>query len=138
MNKIKIYSPGQAGMSAFVGGPLAMIYVLKKNFDALGNPAASKKVLLWGLLFTVLLLLVLPFLPEKFPSYILPIIYVVAARQIAEGYQMSKKAIQGSEQFGFESNWKVLGISIGFFFAFLAIALVWILSLQGLGVIHLR
>jgi hypothetical protein len=133
MNKTKIYSPKQIYCSAFLGGPFAMVYVLKKNFDALGNRASSKKTIIFGSIFNILLFLLLPFLPKNFPHMVLPIICSVVAMQIAEKHQMSKKAILDSEQYGFQSNWNVLGISIGFFIAFILIFGLGLLGLIRLG-----
>jgi hypothetical protein len=134
-NKIQIYSPTQVATASFLGGPFATIFVLKKNFDAFGDRAHSKQTLLWGALFIVLLLVVLPILPDKFPNMVIPIAYTVTARELAKKYQMTKQAISESEQFGFRSNWNVLGISIGFFIAFLVIFLLWFLGLQAAGLI---
>jgi len=133
MIKTKIYSPKQIYISAFLGGPFAMVFVLKKNFDALGSKTGSKKTIIWGVIFNLLLFSLLPFLPEKFPNLILPIAYSVAAMQIAEKYQMSKKAISDSQQYGFQSNWNVFGMSIGFLIATFVIFMLGLIGLQSLG-----
>ena len=133
MPKKKLYSPNQVAVSSFLGGPFAMVYVLKKNFDALGNEKESKKVFIWGVVFNVLLFAVLPFLPEHFPNYAIPIGYTVGAQMAAEKFQMSKKAILDSDQYGFQSNWNVLGVSVGFFVAFVVIFGLGLLGLIKLG-----
>ena len=84
MQKIAIYSPVQVVTCSFFGGPFAAVFVLKKNFDALGDKAGSLKTIIWGSVFIVLLFLSLPFLPEKFPHYVLPLAYSIAAREIAK------------------------------------------------------
>jgi hypothetical protein len=49
--KTRIYSPMQV---AFLSGlPVAAVFGLARNFDALGNKAASRRTLLWGALFLV-------------------------------------------------------------------------------------
>jgi len=112
-----------------------MIFMLKKNFDAMKDNAASRLTIIIGVLFIVLLFSVLPFLPGKTPNYLLPIIYSAAARGIAERYQMSKQAISGSEQFGFHSGWNVAGITLGFFVLFLVLIVPWVIALQMLGLL---
>jgi hypothetical protein len=138
MIKTKIYSPVQIACGAFFGGPGAMVFALKKNFDALDNKAGSKNTMVFGSLFIVVLFLVLPFLPESFPNYVLPIAYTISARQIAEKNQMTKQAISDSSQYGFRSNWNVVGISIGFLLAFLVLFVVWMLGLAALGIVKLK
>jgi hypothetical protein len=140
----KLYSPAQVYVSAFLGGPLAMIFVLKKNFDALGSKAGSQKTIIWGAIFIALYFLagtlVLLFTTSSTgPSnYLLPIAYSFAARQIAEKYQMSKQAILDSQQYEFRSNWNVFGISVGFSLAFLGILFLWIVGMHSLGSIQFR
>jgi tetrahydromethanopterin S-methyltransferase subunit F len=137
VDKIKIYSPIQVGVGSFLGGPLAAVFVLWKNFSALDKPSAATQTLIWGLVFSVVLLVVLPYLPDKFPNTAIPIGYTAGAISVAKSYQMSKEAIRESEQYTFQSNWNVFGISIGFMVTFLVVAVVWILGLDYLGLIRL-
>jgi hypothetical protein len=112
-----------------------MIFMLQKNFDAMGNEAASRRTVFIGLLFVVLLFALLPFLPAKIPSYLLPIVYSAVGRGIAE-HQMSKQAIRDSEQFGFRSGWNVAGITLGFFVLFLVLIVPWVIGLQMFGLLN--
>ena len=112
MDRIKIYSPNQVAFGSFVGGPLAVMFVLWSNFRALGNDLGARQTLIWGALFVLLLFLVVPFLPDMPPSMALPVAYALTARHVAEKYQLSKTAIQESEQYAFQSNWNVFGISV--------------------------
>ncbi len=106
MEKIKIYSPGQIGGASFWAGPLAGIYLLKKNFDALGNKIWAKKTIIWGTIYTAGMFLLI-FLVPKEAGLPLELVNVNIAWQLARRYQMTKKDIQCSEQYGFQSNWKV-------------------------------
>src|SRR3984893_1954711 len=54
----KIFSPSQVLAAAFLGGPMAMVYVLWKNFQALENPHGMHQILFWGSVFVIGLLLV--------------------------------------------------------------------------------
>jgi len=133
----KLYSPTQVQAGALLGGPLAMIFVLKKNFDALGNKSGSKKTIIWGTVFIALILLALtlvlifkdPF--ARHSNYLFPLLYSLAARQIAEKCQMSKQAILDSKEYEFRSNWNVFGISVGFCLLFIGIFGLWGLGVMG-------
>jgi hypothetical protein len=137
VDKVKIYSPLQVGIGSFLGGPIAAVFVLWKNFAALDKRLAATQTLIWGLVFLLVLLLVLPYLPDKFPNTAIPIAYSIGAVSVAKSFQMSKESIRDSEQYTFQSNWNVFGISIGFLVAFLAIAIGWIMGLDYLGLIRL-
>jgi hypothetical protein len=135
--KPKVYSPNQVGIASFVGGPFAMIFVLWNNFIVLGNRSGAMQTLVWGFLFIVALLAILPFLPEKFPNYAIPVAYTVVARIVAEKFQLSKQAILKSEQYAFQSAWNVAGISIGFLVAFFAVVFVEIMGLAQIDILSL-
>jgi hypothetical protein len=137
VDKIKLYSPTQVTIGSFMGGPFASVYMLWQNFQSLGNRHAANRSLVWGAIFIVAVLVVIPILPERFPNSALPIAYSVGARFIAEKLQMTKQAIIESDRYGFQSNWNVFGTSIGFLLAFAVIALAWVLALDALDLIKL-
>jgi hypothetical protein len=129
MNKIKLYSPNQVGCAAFFGGPFAAVFVLWSNFCGLGKGVAARQTLIWGALFSLALLLALPFLPGRFPNLAIPIAYTLAAKLSADKYQLSKSAIRESEQYAFQSNWNVFGISFAMMVAFLIVIFLWAFAL---------
>jgi len=135
MDKIKLYSPIQVGLAAFFGGPLAAVYTIWQNFRALGNRSAAAQTMLWGGLLLVLLIGILPFLPDKFPNLAIPIATLVAAQLVASKLQMSKQAILESDTYGFQSNWLVVGVCVICIVIFFAVALAWIFALIALDVI---
>jgi hypothetical protein len=138
VNKIKLYSPNQVGCAAFFGGPFAAVFVLWSNFRALGKGAAARQTLIWGALFSLVLLLGSPFLPERFPNFAMPIAYTLAARLSADKYQLSKAAIQESEQYAFQSNWNVFAISFAMMIAFMIVIFLWVFALMSYGIINGR
>ena len=111
MNKTPIYSPRQVSAGSFLGGPIALVYFLRNNFQRLGNNAAAAQTLLWGILFNIAILASIPFLPKHFPHYVIPLAYSLAAQGIAGAKQMKKESIAASLQFCFHSNWRVFGLS---------------------------
>jgi hypothetical protein len=137
MDKIKLYSPTQVLIAAFIGGPFATVYVIWKNFRSLGNQKAAQEALIWGIVFVAAILISLPILPDKFPNYAIPIAYSVGARFFAEKYQMSREAIAASDLYGIQSGWNVAGICIGYILAFLAVGFAWMLALDHFGVVKL-
>jgi hypothetical protein len=137
VDKIKIYSPTQIAVSSFCGGPFAAVFTLWKNFRSLENASGAMQTLVWGSLFVVVLFVVVPYLPDKFPNVAIPLAYALTARFIAQQHQMTKQAILESDRYAFQSNWNVFGISIGFMIAFLVAFVMWILALERLGLLKL-
>src|SRR4051812_35538525 len=114
MNKTPIYSPKQIFAGSFLGGPIALVYFLRNNFQRLGNNTVAAQTLLWGVLFNIIILAAIPFLPKHFPNYVIPLAYSWIARGIADANQLNKESIATSLQFCFHSNWRVLGLSVAF------------------------
>jgi hypothetical protein len=127
----KAFSPVQAGLGTFLGGPLAGTYFLRANFLAMGAPGKARAATIGGLVVTALILLAMPFLPEKMPGYIIPIGYTVAARLLVERMQLTKKQIAESPDWTFQSNWRVAGVATVGFALFAGIAFAWLLLAPG-------
>jgi len=138
MEKTKIYSPEQAGIGTLLFGPLPAVYFLWANFKALGQAAEAKQTLIWGLLGSLLLLALVPFLPAKSPNLLIPLLYSLAVRFLVDTLQLKKEAIAGSEQYGFRSNWSVFWIGLGLLIVFLIIAVGLLLALDALGIAPLQ
>ena len=137
MDKINIYSPTQVLVGSFVGGPIAAVFMLWKNFQALENRSGATQTIIWGAIFLVAVLVTLPYLPDKFPNYAIPAAYSGAAFAIAKQYQMSKQAILDSQQYTFQSNWNVFGIAVAFMVLFIVLIVAWLFALDHFGLITL-
>jgi hypothetical protein len=109
---IAVYSPMQAAMGALIGGPVGLVHFLRRNFLALGNDAAARRTLVLGAALVVALVIVLPLLPDRFPSSPLTILYVIVARVVAEKHQLTKAAIAASPEYAFRSNWNVVSMGL--------------------------
>jgi hypothetical protein len=133
--KKKIYSPNQVLAGSLLGGPLAMVYVLWKNFQVLENPHGMRQILFWGSIFIVIMIAFAPLLPNSWPDYALPIGYSLAARSLAESYQMTKQAIAESQSYEFQSIWNVVAVSIGLLIAMIIVTLTIFLGLAAIGLI---
>jgi hypothetical protein len=137
MLKTSVYSPTQVAIGSFIGGPLATVFFLGKNFACLHNRTGLQKTCIYGTAFIALLFIILPLLPDSFPNYAIPAAYIIAARKIVEKYQLSKTAIAQSSDYSFQSNAKVFLISLGFLIAFLVLMVGWIMGLAQMGIIKL-
>lgn len=130
----KMFSPVQAGVAAFLGGPLAATYVIRQNFLALGKADRARKTLSWGLLLSVLLVLLLPFIPEKFPNIALSVVYLVTTNQVVRNYQLTKNQIVESGRYSFRSNWVVLLVIVLAILLLLVVAVPYVMALDAIGV----
>jgi hypothetical protein len=133
--KRKIYSPNQVLAAAFLGGPIAMVYVLWKNFQTLENPHGMQQILFWGSIFVIALMVFSPLLPNSWLDYVIPFAYPLAAWSLAESYQMTKQAIADSQAYEFQSAWNVIAVSMVFLAAMVVVAFTWFSVLVAVGVI---
>ena len=131
-NKTQLYSAAQIGAGTFLGGPLAGTFLFKKNFDAMGDTEHSEKCVKYGALILAVEFLVLPFMPTNAGGPI-GIALAVAANKTAAHFPMSKESIRDSEQYDFQSNWKVAGVSVISAAVTILAAFIWILCLETLG-----
>ena len=102
-----LYSSRQVTVGTLLGGPVGLIYFLKANFAALGDNRSEKKTVVGGLVLVLALLVILPFLPEKFPGFPFTITYTFIAWYVAQ--QQIAKANATSLSYDYHSNWQVVG-----------------------------
>jgi hypothetical protein len=134
--KQKIYSPNQVLAASLLGGPIAMVYVLWKNFQTLENPHGMQQILFWGSIFIIALLLFSPLLPNNWLGFVIPLAYPLAAWSLAESFQMSKQAIADSQTYEFQSVWNVIAVSIVFMVAMVVVAFIWFMALAAIGLLR--
>lgn len=137
MKQIDIYSPYQVFVGAFLGGPIAAVYLVWKNFEALGKESLARQTVLWGSVLVLAILAILPFLPEKLPSYVLPAIFGGVAMSIASQFQLKKQAIRESNEYGFASFWSVTAVVVLSLIAMFVLIIAFLLILWGLGLMKL-
>lgn len=129
----KMFSPVQAGVAAFMGGPLAATYVLRKNFLALGNMGGARATLTWGLILSALIILIIPFIPDWFPGMASSVIYLVVTNLVVQKYQLSRNQIIESGRYTFQSNWLVLLVMVLAIMLLMAVAVPYIMALEAIG-----
>ena len=75
----KFYSQKGISIATYFGGPLAAGYLVKKNYETLGQPESGKKALIIGIISTILLFVGIFSIPksiiDKIPSALIPLIY---------------------------------------------------------------
>ena len=106
----QLYSVRSVAVAAFFGGPIGGAIVLALNYRRLGRPAAAAASVVLGALATVGLGAVALGLPEKFPNFALPAIYIGALVGLAvwlQGPALEAHRGQGGRE---ASAWKALGI----------------------------
>lgn len=107
---------------------------MHSNFRRLGQHALGRNTLFYGALMLVALIVVLPLLPENFPSLPFTLAYVLAARHIAERYQASKQQIIDSPQYDFHSNWRVAGLGLLCLLGSAVVVMVPLVGLEMVGI----
>ena len=130
----RVYSPTQAALGAFLGGPKASVFFIKQNFSVLKDGESIKKTNLFGSLAIAFVLAILPFLPENFTNMVIPIITIVSTRLLIEKFQFKKEDISNSEDLYFQSNWRVFFVGLISLIIFMIIAVSLILTLDALGI----
>ncbi|PKG76213.1 hypothetical protein CXF86_04720 [Shewanella sp. GutCb] len=129
-----VYSPTQAALGAFLGGPFASLYFLKTNFEVLKSEKSKKNTIALGSIIIFSLLLILPFLPDNFPNIVIPLLTVTITKALVEKFQFTKEDIEISEGLKYQSNWGVLWTSIICLVLLLIAVTVFILIIEILGV----
>jgi hypothetical protein len=128
-----LFTPVQVRLGSFLGGPIAAIYFVRQNFTVLGKHAEARNTLLWGAAFVVGLMILLLFLPKRFPNYLIPITYSWFASFVVDKWQLTKQAMRESGKYQVQSNWRVTGWSLLLFLAFAAMLAIEIFTLVALG-----
>ena len=80
---------------------------------------------------------ILPFLPDKFPNMVIPLVYSGLARIIADKKQLSKEAILASANYVRCSAWNVTIVCLVSLVSFVAIAFSLFLALDHFGILNL-
>ncbi len=107
-----IYSPRQIQVATFLGGPFAAAYFLKTSFESINKQALASKSFILSLIGSVIIIGILPFLPEKMPNNVIPLLYLIPVVVLLKKHYFTKEEILESEDYQIESSWKVFGISL--------------------------
>jgi uncharacterized membrane protein len=132
---IKLFSPLQIALGSFIGGPMALAYFLKTNFDALGQKDKSLKALLFCAAFLIVAIVAMPLLSPIDKSLLQRSVYALVAFAIAYKYLPKKSGIKNSDLYAFQSRWTVLGVGVFSAVFFMILSAVIYLALIRLGLV---
>lgn len=124
------YSPRQIQVATFLGGPLAAAYFLKQSFEAIDRKDLAKKFFFAYLIISAIILVILPFLPEETPNNIIPLVNLIPVVMLLKKHYLTKAEITESEEYKFESSWKVFGISLASLLVYSSLAVGIVLLAQ--------
>ena len=130
----KVYSPTQASLGAFLGGPIASAYFIRQNFLALNDEEAVKNTNKYGSFIIASLFVILAFLPENLPNMVIPIMTIVSTRILVEKYQFKKEDILKSTELDFHSNWRVFFVSLISLIVFIVIGVTLLVVFDLVGI----
>lgn len=107
----KLYSPAQAGLGAFFGGPIAFIFFIGGNYKALGDQEKLNDTYIWTLLGAFVFYCIIAVTPLRH-GLASSMALAFFAQSIASTSQMKKEEIMISIDYEFHSNLRVVGLSI--------------------------
>lgn len=136
--RTRIYTSGQIALGSLGGGPIAAVYLIHQNFQALGKQREAALTLTLGTLVVIAFLLTLPFLPERFPGLVIPMGYTALAVLVAMRWHPGKETIANGIQYDFQSNWRVLIAALIALPVIVLMAIAAMLGLSFLGLLDLR
>jgi len=130
-----LYTPRQVIIGTFFGGPVAATYFIKQNYDAVFDASLSSRSLTIGGIFSLVLLLVMPFIPEWVPGVVVYMPYFVFVVIFAHKHLISKDTIINSDEYMPQSSIKVLLFAILFMTFYMVLMVGYILGLEAAGII---
>ena len=89
----KLYSSAQIGVGTFFFGPIAAMFYLKHNFNALDRRNMAQKVVAGGMLYALLMAVVLYFLPEDFADVVISAVNLTVVMLIIQNKGMKKEEL---------------------------------------------
>ena len=107
----KLYSPGQIGLAAFLGTPLAAAILVYRDLKRLGDPLRARNALLLGLGTTAMLMVLAFTLPDAIGRP-LPGIFAVAYWQLAKGQVGPRFQAHLVARGAKESGWAAAGVAL--------------------------
>lgn len=111
-----LYSKRGIAIASIIGTPIASSYLIKHNFDRLGEEDNGRTAMIFGISFTVSLFVLLYSIPDsiisKIPSQILPLLYTLLTNFLVEKYQGEKLKQYENSELSYITKWKAAGIGL--------------------------
>jgi hypothetical protein len=106
----RLYSPGQVALATLLGAPIAGALLLAANYRELGEVNAPRKAVVWGLVGTVLLLMLSFVLPDSLPNSTLPMSTAITVFLLAKNLQGTLYDSHVGAGGPKHSSWRAAGI----------------------------
>ncbi len=120
----RYYSTNQTRVGTFIGGPIAGIFFIYKNFLKLGKITESKYSLYYGIPICFGLFLLSPLITNGLLAILYPIAIAILAGYIVQETQISSYDDIHTDNFKYVPWWQVILISIGILVTTLLIIVV--------------
>lgn len=130
-----MYSPAQVCLGTFLGGPIAAVYFLKKNYDMMGIEDSGRTTLIWGTLLTLLFMVGLQYIPDSVPVSAVAAGYSAGVMALVQRDHLRKEDISTLPDYDFRSNWNVLCVAAVSLISFLGLLYFLMLGMATLGLI---
>lgn len=128
------FSTNKIAVVTFICGPIAGAYYLRKNYLYFGDVEKAHSAIWAGLLFSVVLGVVVPFLPENLPNSFLPAVYCAVISAIAaQEAKKHEEKLKASPPLT-NSAWSMVLPGIGFMALFFTICMAVIFLLISTGI----
>ncbi len=121
----KLYSKSAMSLATFIGGPWAAGYLVSKNYRVFNEPKRGRIAFVFGIVFTLLLMLIGFLLPEKIGggAMLIPILSVAVVRFFVDKYQGVHLKQHIQEDGSFYSLWRATGVGVVSFVSIIFVVL---------------
>jgi hypothetical protein len=109
-----IYKNSHILLATLLGGPLGATWLLAENFKKLGHQEKIRKTWIWGIVASILVILISFLLPDDWniPNFVFPLICIVIASQVTkmtQGADIRQHLSEGGAVF---SAWRAFCIGL--------------------------
>jgi hypothetical protein len=130
-----MYSVNQITLTSILGGPLAGVYMLAKNYGIADLRVLEMNVQLIGYLLAALALIIAIYLPESAPGVVYAGLLVGGIRIFANAKQSELIETTLKEHASPISNWRCFAIGILFLIATMVVLFALIFALDPIGLL---
>ena len=130
----KFYTIGWIAFGSYLGGPLAGAYMLSKNFENFGEVDDAENTMRIGIITTLLLFGLLPFIPTSImihiPKHLIPVVYTAAIYAFTKRHQEKDIQAHLKNSGAKHSGWDAFWVSLVSFVISFAYALILMFVLE--------
>jgi len=126
---VKLYSSKQIGVNTFFFGPIAAMFCLKHNFNAIDRRNMAQQIVAGSLVYTLLMAVVLYFLPEDFPSSIIPAVNLAIVLSITHSNGMKTEDLLAAGH-SVEGWGKAIAVGVSGLIIFIAVFVGVVISIE--------